>query len=148
MSDYQFRAWTGEYMVYQGEPDLETLQSFMHHYGDSELMLWSGRVDKHGKKIYRGDRVRAGVDVFTVRSDHDGYLESYAKGVIPFDDIHPSALEVIGNIFEGDVVLTKHELIEEIKELADRYWGMNLTGGKFEDHLSEILDNYIIQRKP
>ena len=50
----QFRAWDEKqkYMAYQGDPDLETLQSFIHHFGDKELMQWTGFCDCNGKKIY------------------------------------------------------------------------------------------------
>ena len=34
-------------------------------------------------------------------------------------------------------------MIVEIKNLALEYWGMNLQGGSFEEHLKKILDNYI-----
>lgn len=37
----------------------------------------------------------------------------------------------------------RNQMIVEIKELALEYWGMNLQGGSFEEHLKKILDNYI-----
>lgn len=55
----KFRAWNGAYnnMAYQGTPDLETIQSFMHHYSDQHLMEATGVFDKKGKEMYELDIV-------------------------------------------------------------------------------------------
>ena len=55
----KFRAWNGtyNYMAYQGTPDLETIQSFMHHYSDQHLMEATGVYDKKGKEMYELDIV-------------------------------------------------------------------------------------------
>ena len=57
MQTIKFRVWDEEqkYMAYQGTPDLETLQSFIFHFGDKELMQFTGLHDKNGKEIYTGD---------------------------------------------------------------------------------------------
>ena len=44
-------------MAYLGEPDLETMPSFMHHYADCPLMLGSGRFDVNGKEVFQGDLI-------------------------------------------------------------------------------------------
>lgn len=43
----KFRAWDKDCkrMTYQGTPDLETISSFMYHYGDKELMQFTGLHD-------------------------------------------------------------------------------------------------------
>lgn len=117
----QFRAWTGEYMAYQGEPDLETLQSFMFHYGDKELMLSSGLKDINGKLIYEGDIVE-------LIESYDGESKYKSTLIVAFDSgsfvlydhnhfrtnkdgndfmccLHesPGTIEVICNIYERKI---------------------------------------------
>ena len=59
MREIEFRAYCPEtkYMAYQGTPDLETIQSFMFHWGGKILMQYTGFKDKNGKKVYEGDFV-------------------------------------------------------------------------------------------
>lgn len=72
--EIKFRAWNAkrEYMAYQGEPDLETLQSFIFHYGDCELMQFTGLYDKNGKEIFESDLVKINWTTYNNR----GYFQS------------------------------------------------------------------------
>jgi uncharacterized phage protein (TIGR01671 family) len=80
MRELKFRAWdeSQRYMAYQGTPDLETIQSFMHHFSDKELMQFTGLSDKFGKDIYEGDIIG---DWFEV----DGNMEQ-SRQTVYFDE--------------------------------------------------------------
>jgi uncharacterized phage protein (TIGR01671 family) len=60
MYPIKFRAfcYKQNHMAYQGTPDLETLQSFMFHYGDAELMQSTNIFDKNGKEIFERDYIK------------------------------------------------------------------------------------------
>ena len=57
MRELQFRAWdkSQKYMAYQGHPDLETLSSFMFHFGEDIVMQAIGIQDKDTNEVYEGD---------------------------------------------------------------------------------------------
>jgi hypothetical protein len=42
-------------MVYSGTPDLETVSSFFHHWGDHQIMRSTERKDRNGVEIFEGD---------------------------------------------------------------------------------------------
>ena len=93
----KFRAWdeSQKYMAYQGTHDLETIQSFMHHYGDKVLMQWTGLKDFLGFEIYEGDIVYLFSDgTSEVVRFEDGYF-------FPLIDCNPDEIHVVGNIYEN-----------------------------------------------
>lgn len=105
----EFRAWdkTQNYMAYQGTPDLETIQSFMLHFGDKPLMQYVGKSDKHGKKIYFGDIVRFKYSTclsdgfivgVVVENKHGHSILETNRGQYHIQFAHNG--EVIGNIHE------------------------------------------------
>ncbi len=75
MNGYIFRAFDEKqnYMAYQGTPDLETLYSFMFHFGNSKnIMLYSGFDDSFGAKIFDGD-------IITTHKNYNYYVK-FEKG--------------------------------------------------------------------
>jgi uncharacterized phage protein (TIGR01671 family) len=116
----KFRAWIEEqnYMAIQGTPDLETLQSFMFHYGNEKfLMQSSGVKDKSGNEIFEDDLLidvefdEDGNDissmhpvVYDVESGVWCVDNSYAKNgtslVSMVDYFGKENLEIWGNIYE------------------------------------------------
>lgn len=116
----KFRAWYGlrEIMVYQGDEDLETLQSFMHHYGDADLMQSTNIFDKNGKEIFESDYIKYSND-FGHESIHKVFRVSGGLVINAHsDDINKmtpfynacadsqtkqymAQCEVIGNVYEN-----------------------------------------------
>lgn len=116
-----FRAWISSqnYMAIQGTPDLETLQSFMFHYGDEEnIMQFTGLSDKNGSKIFEGDIVTYKRSVGnwtgqTMTTTHkiifteevNAFVMDYGSSYIKLRKHWGYEYEVIGNIYENPELL-------------------------------------------
>lgn len=106
----KFRAWDEgqKYMAYQGAPDIETLQSFMFHFGDKELMQYTGLNDKNGKEIYEGDIFRddAWTVIRAVIEFEQGTFGWWSDGGEEFIELRECKnIEVVGNIYENPELL-------------------------------------------
>ena len=120
-----FRVWIdstlGDYMAIQGEPDLETLGSFMHHYSDCKnIMQFTGLLDKNGTKIFEGDIVSynrgignwTGKRVTTIHqiiftNEINAFVMKYGNDYIKLRKHWNYEYEVLGNIFENPELLTQ-----------------------------------------
>jgi uncharacterized phage protein (TIGR01671 family) len=116
-----FRAWISSqnYMAIQGTPDLETLQSFMFHYGNEEnIMQFTGLSDKNGSKIFEGDIVTYKRSVGnwtgqTMTTTHkvifteevNAFVMDYGSSYIKLRKHWGYEYEVIGNVFENPELL-------------------------------------------
>ena len=128
MREIKFRAWdeSQQYMAYQGTPDLENLQSFIHHFGGKQLMQYTGHKDCEGKEIFEGDILGDWneCDGQMVLSNEVVYFDetlgswmldqslhkdhSFATSL--FENLNDFAYKVIGNIYENpDLVVVASE---------------------------------------
>lgn len=125
----QCRAWDDKqkYMAYQGAPDLETISSFFHHFGDKKLMLFTGKKDQKNVKIFEGDIVKwYGQTSYELEFEHitvvvwDEEWCGWAlysildgcHGSVPMGDhgAHDGELLILGNVYENKELLEeKHE---------------------------------------
>lgn len=105
--EIKFRAWDSksQRMYYQGEPDLEDIQSFFHHYNENdELMQFTGMHDKNGKEIYEGDILKSSpYSIGAVLFRNGVFLSEENRDGEPFcyPAFHFSISEIIGNIHEN-----------------------------------------------
>ena len=101
--EIKFRAWIEEYNYFaiQGAPDLETLQSFIYHWGDRKLEQFSGMPDKNNKEICQNDKVKylnyICVVVWKYGSLVLDILEGDKKGFFYLSDMGNRHLEIIGS---------------------------------------------------
>ena len=121
----KFRAWDEhqKYMAYQGKPDLETIQSFMFHFGDKSLMQFIGLKDRNNQEIYEGDIINFetyGIPhgperdfIKNAEVYYDEKIASFCFGRFNSEDyeytyqmtdrIDEKTVEVVGNIFEKKI---------------------------------------------
>ena len=116
-TEYKFRAYNekNKHMAYQGTPDLETLQSFIHHYGSDILMLNTGKKDKKGKEIYDRDLLKVKWSFTSKHQIHEVYYSKHAGGFVitmenisgKFDEVYLTRVvsqrycEIVGNVYEN-----------------------------------------------
>jgi uncharacterized phage protein (TIGR01671 family) len=106
-----FRAWieSQNFMAVQGTADLETLQSFMFHYGNEQnLMQYTGLNDVNGNKIFECDIIEYTQHHFNtdmVKTKRKIVKWKYDKWSIYETNAGESDVKVIGNIFENPNLL-------------------------------------------
>lgn len=121
--EIKFRAWdeSQKYMAYQGTPDLETIQSFMHHFGDKQLQQYTGLKDKNGKEVYEWDILKTDFDnVGVVKFGNGSYCPDYywvdwqgfyLDGTIEsFSEVDVRDWIVLGNVCENPELLNQYGL--------------------------------------
>ena len=125
MRELKFRAWdkSQKYMAYQGNPDLETLSSFMFHFGEDIVLQSTGFFDKNENEIFEGDilsdwnevdgkQVQSFLQVFWCNSDGAWKLDSSfnqdkSSGDLLSEELSSFVYEISGNIYENPELLKR-----------------------------------------
>ena len=125
MRDLKFRAWdkSQNYMAYQGNPDLETLSSFMFHFGEDIVLQSTGFFDKNENEIFEGDilsdwndvdgkQVQSFLQVFWCNNDGAWKLDSSfnqdkSSGDLLSEELSSFVYEITGNIYENPELLQR-----------------------------------------
>ena len=125
MRELKFRAWdkSQKYMAYQGSPDLETLSSFMFHFGEDIVLQSTGFFDKNENEIFEGDilsdwnevdgkQVQSFLQVFWSNNDGAWKLDSSfnqdkSSGDLLSEELSSFVYEISGNIYENPELLQR-----------------------------------------
>ena len=125
MRELKFRAWdkSQKYMAYQGNPDLETLSSFMFHFGEDIVLQSTGFFDKNENEIFEGDilsdwnevdgkQVQSFLQVFWCNSDGAWKLDSSfnqdkSSCDLLSEELSSFVYEISGNIYENPELLQR-----------------------------------------
>ena len=125
MRELKFRAWdkSQKYMAYQGNPDLETLSSFMFHFGEDIVLQSTGFFDKNENEIFEGDilsdwnevdgkQVQSFLQVFWCNNDGAWKLDSSfnqdkSSGDLLSEKLSSFVYEISGNIYENPELLQR-----------------------------------------
>ena len=125
MRELKFRAWdkSQKYMAYQGNPDLETLSSFMFHFGEDIVLQSTGFFDKNENEIFEGDilsdwnevdgkQVQSYLQVFWCNNDGAWKLDSSfnqdkSSGDLLSEELSSFVYEISGNIYENPELLQR-----------------------------------------
>ena len=125
MRELKFRAWdkSQKYMAYQGSPDLETLSSFMFHFGEDIVLQSTGFLDKNENEIFEGDilsdwnevdgkQVQSYLQVFWCNNEGAWKLDSSfnqdkSSGDLLSEELSSFVYEISGNIYENPELLQR-----------------------------------------
>ena len=125
MRELKFRAWdkSQKYMAYQGDQDLETLSSFMFHFGEDIVLQSTGFFDKNEKEIFEGDilsdwndvdgkQVQSFLQVFWCDKEGCWKLDSSfnqdkSSGDLLSEELSSFGYEISGNIYENPDLLQR-----------------------------------------
>ena len=125
MRELKFRAWdkSQKYMAYQGNPDLETLSSFMFHFGEDIVLQSTGFFDKNENEIFEGDilsdwnevdgkQVQSFLQVFWCNNDgalklDSSFNQDKSSGDLLSEELSSFVYEISGNIYENPKLLQR-----------------------------------------